>query len=76
VEDHAISVGIELHKITSYRATDGTLRYKNIRQMAHRSLARYQLEQEESRLAIRGNPQNRFARKSPSKGQKPANSIT
>jgi len=27
-------------------------------------------------LAIRGNPQNRFARKSPSKGQKPANSIT
>src|SRR5262249_52803341 len=36
----------------------------------------HQLEREESRLAIRGNPQNRFARKSPSKGQKPANSIT
>src|SRR6516162_3318713 len=36
----------------------------------------HQLEREESWLAIRGNPQNRFARKSPSKGQKPANSIT
>src|SRR5262245_18618342 len=36
----------------------------------------HQLEREESRLAIRGNPQNRFARKSPSKGKKPANSIT
>src|SRR5262245_24293905 len=30
----------------------------------------HQLEREESRLAIRGNPQNRFARKSPSKGPK------
>src|SRR5262249_43420487 len=34
------------------------------------------LEREESRLAIRGNPQNRFARKSHSKGQNLANSIT
>ena len=36
----------------------------------------HQLEREESRLAIRGNPQIRFARKSASKGQKPANSMT
>src|SRR5262249_27815415 len=35
----------------------------------------HQLERQETRLAIRGNPQNRFARKSPSKGQKPANFI-
>jgi hypothetical protein len=27
-------------------------------------------------LRFEGNPQNRFARKSPSKGQKPANSVT
>src|SRR5262249_35309919 len=36
----------------------------------------HQLGREESRLAIRGNLQNRFARKSPSKDQKLANSIT
>src|SRR5262249_10923937 len=34
------------------------------------------LEREESRLATRGNPQKRFARKTHSKGQKPAKSIT
>src|SRR5262249_18843635 len=43
---------------------------------SHRKSSLRRLEREESRLAIRGNPQNRFARKSHSKGQNPANSIT
>src|SRR6516162_8855094 len=43
---------------------------------SHRKSPLYQPEREESRLAIRGNPQNRFARKSRSNSQKPANSIT
>lgn len=30
VENHAIGVGIELDKITSYRAADNVFRYKNI----------------------------------------------
>src|SRR5262249_34560198 len=43
---------------------------------SHRKSPLYQPEREESRPAIRGNPQNRFARKSRSNSQKPANSIT
>jgi hypothetical protein len=43
---------------------------------SHRKSPLYQPEREESRLVIRGNPQNRFARKSRSNGQNPANSIT
>ena len=40
------------------------------------NLPLHQLEREESRLAIRENLKIEFARKSPPKAQKPANSIT
>jgi hypothetical protein len=39
MKNHAIGIGVKLRKITSYRTTDGSMRYGNIWQIVQGSLA-------------------------------------